>query len=76
MTDVSACVNTTCPLRHECFRYRLVYGPWQSAAWFAPGEDGTCQRFDRVRDEASPRVLTREAADARMAPVALPRNKC
>lgn len=36
MPDITMCVNTECPLRDKCFRYRAKPDEWQSYSDFKP----------------------------------------
>ncbi len=43
------CVNSTCSLRSQCYRYLEVPGFWQPVARFEPESDEYCQRFIKVQ---------------------------
>jgi hypothetical protein len=66
MSDYTACSNTTCPDRGECYRYRLVYHPnWQSFSQFKPDPAiGGCRNFLKV--EEGDRLVSEGEADARL----------
>ena len=36
MPDISMCINSDCPLRSKCYRYRVKPSDWQSFARFTP----------------------------------------
>ncbi len=51
MPDISMCFNYTCPLRNECYRYRVVPNPLrQSYSPFQFGETG-CEYFAQITEE-------------------------
>jgi len=66
MSDYTACVNTTCPSREYCYRYRMVYHErWQSYSGFKfDPKTGECRSFLLVKRDD--RVVTVEEADARI----------
>ena len=37
MPDITLCVNGTCEIRNECYRYRAVPDYWQSKTFFNCG---------------------------------------
>lgn len=62
MPDMTMCVNSTCPLRRMCYRYRAVPDKyWQSFAEFKPDGD-SCEYFWHVRGGRG--VKTLEQADS------------
>lgn len=71
MPDITACVNSSCPKRGECFRYLTIYAKYQSTSYFKPEESG-CKYFleiqprDRIfsLEEADHRFLTFEESNA------------
>lgn len=42
MPDIAICVNTECPRRMDCYRYRAIPDEYQTM--FKPNAD-TCQHF-------------------------------
>ena len=63
MPDYAACTQATCPRRHECARYRMLWNPWgQTVGHHTPGPQ--CPRFWPA-DEAPWGLVTPVEADAR-----------
>lgn len=54
MPDISMCMNTTCPLRHQCYRHEAsgtqANPIWQSYSDFKPDDQGECEHFWNVKD--------------------------
>lgn len=49
MPDIAMCMNSSCHLRHSCYRYMAEPNPYRQAyAMFEPGADGMCDCFARV----------------------------
>lgn len=65
MPDITACVNFSCSMRAECFRYRCVWTPgYQSVSRFeGPGPVVSCPQYSPVL--AGDLLLGLGTADAR-----------
>ena len=53
MTDITLCVNGTCDLRSECYRFMCPphkVSPMQSFALFEPTGDN-CEQFMEMKDD-------------------------
>ena len=48
MPDISMCLNSSCPLCEECYRYKAKPSLWQAYAYFAPDENGKCDHFMEI----------------------------
>ena len=66
MSDYSACSNSSCPSRANCYRYRLVWHEfWQSVASYKlDPATGSCPALLSIEHR---RVVSLEEADAREA---------
>ncbi len=45
MTDITKCLNESCPIKHKCYRWTAPASDWQSIADFKPNDDGTCDNL-------------------------------
>ena len=58
MPDITMCVNTKCPVRQICYRYRAIPDEYQSYANFKFGFEGAfCEDFwycDRKKKNVRP----------------------
>ena len=58
MPDISMCINTKCPVRKMCYRYRAIPDEYQSYAGFTFNvETASCEEFwycDRKRPDIRP----------------------
>lgn len=50
MPDISMCINSGCPLRSKCYRYRVKPSDWQSFAKFEPKNKPFGDYGDKVLD--------------------------
>lgn len=68
MPDITMCVNTKCPVREFCYRYRAKPSEYQSFSIFVTIERGSgfiqCDGFWDLREERRP-VDSLELADNR-----------
>lgn len=60
MPDITMCVNTKCPIREFCYRYRAKPSEHQSFSIFVTIERGSgfiqCYEFWDLREECRPVV--------------------
>ena len=56
MPDYAGCMNKTCPLRHKCARYLMVFSEYQSVSNF---EAEGCQYFWDI-DKGVPFAIDKE----------------
>ena len=45
MVDYAKCLNVSCPLKFDCYRYMAPASTYQSYSSFKPDEDGKCEYF-------------------------------
>ena len=50
MSDISLCLNTSCPLREVCYRFKAVPSEYQSYADFKPDDNGKCDYFIKIKN--------------------------
>lgn len=61
MLDISACVNTSCAQRSDCYRFMGIWNEYrQSYSLFEPEESGKCERLMPI---AGRKTSSLEAAD-------------
>jgi len=64
MPDYTACVNSSCPMKVDCFRFRFVWGLRQSVSRFSLGHGGKCSHFLEIspKDLLSPMKVCEDRA--------------
>ena len=58
MPDITMCVNSACPIKETCYRFKAKPSEYQSMAHFEPDADGSCYnfiKFHSIRIEEYPK---------------------
>jgi hypothetical protein len=48
MADISKCDGTNCPLKEDCFRFKVKADDYQSYLVGVPFKDGKCEYFMKL----------------------------
>lgn len=64
MPDIAMCVNKSCHMREQCYRFRATPSERQAYADFRPGPEGGCLHFSPVSPAEARIFDDRDAAEA------------